>query len=46
MLIYLFGEIERERAGEGQGERLRSRFHAVGSKPDAGLDLRNREITT
>ena len=40
----------KERMGEGQREREReripSRLQAVGTEPDAGLELINREITT
>ena len=36
--------------GEGQKERLRerisSKFHAVSTEPDAGLDPTNHEIVT
>ena len=30
----------------GETERIPSRLHAVSTEPDAGLDLRNREIMT
>ena len=53
-LIYLFIYLEREhelgaerdRDTERERERIPSRLGAVSTKPNAGLDLRNREIMT
>ena len=52
MFIYFWErEGDRARVGEGQGEReteseAGSRLWAVNTEPDAGLELRNREIMT
>ena len=35
-----------EREGEGQRERIPSRFHAFSAELDAGLELMNCEIMT
>ena len=37
---------ERERAGEGQRERVPSRLHTVGMEPHVGLKPTNHEIMT
>ena len=42
--VYLFQK--RERAGEGQRERLPSRLCTIRAEPDAGLEPMNREMVT
>ena len=37
---------EQERGRERQGDRIPSRLHAVSTKLNVGLELRNREIMT
>ena len=38
--------VHKLRRAERQSERVPSRLHAVGTEPDAGLDLTNGEIMT
>ena len=46
-IFYLGGrEREREKAGEGQRERILSRLHTASIKPDTGLKLMNCEVIT
>ena len=48
MFMYLFGG--KEKAGKGvereERERIPSRFHAISTEPNVGLDLSNCEIVT
>ena len=44
--VYLLILREREREREREVERIPSRLRAVSTDPDAGLELKNREITT
>ena len=37
---------EQGRGREREGKRIPGRLHAVGTEPNAGLDLTNREIMT
>ena len=52
LIVYVFILRERERArtskggAEREGDRIQSRFHAVSSEPDPGLELVNHEIMT
>ena len=44
--VHLFILRERERAEEGQRERIPSRLCTVSTEPDTGLELAYREIVT